>query len=274
MNTSIRLDEYFNRISYTGPREPDYDTLQSITGCHSGTITFENLDPFMGRPVFLNPELLQDKLVRSRRGGYCFEQNSLLRYVLEALGFKVTNLSARVLWGQEADQPLMPRTHMLLIVEIEDKDYLVDVGFGVMTPTVPLALNSQQPRETPLETFRLQQNDGLFLLQANLDNSWRNLYQFDLQPQLPVDYEVSNWYVSTHPDSRFVNSLILTMPGKDCRHTLQNNILTTHHISGEKDRKTLTSVDALLDCLQHTFGLQLPATLDLDRLSGLTGSRM
>ena len=66
---------------------------------HNGSIPFENLDPLMGIPVAdLGPAALTDKLVRRRRGGYCYEQNGLMGYVLAELGFGVERLAGRVVW--------------------------------------------------------------------------------------------------------------------------------------------------------------------------------
>ena len=113
----IDIDAYFERIGYTGDRAPTLDTLRAVHLRHAQTIAFENLNPLLKRPVRLDPASLEQKLIREGRGGYCFEQNLLLRHVLEALGFRVTGLIARVLW-YTTETPT-PRTHMVLRVEAE-----------------------------------------------------------------------------------------------------------------------------------------------------------
>src|SRR3954447_6785751 len=85
-----RLDGYLARIGYAGPRDATLTTLQAIVWHHVTTIPFENLDPFLGRPVLLDPDAVHAKLVDGGRGGYCFEQNGLLRTNLERLGFSTT----------------------------------------------------------------------------------------------------------------------------------------------------------------------------------------
>lgn len=95
---TIDLDAYFKRIGYEGVRQPTLDTLMAIQLRHTETIAFENLNSLMGWPVRLDAESLQQKLVRDGRGGYCFEHNLLLKHALDALGFRVTGLAARVLW--------------------------------------------------------------------------------------------------------------------------------------------------------------------------------
>ena len=97
------LDAYFARIGYRGPREATLDVLKQLHALHPRAIAFENLDSFLGRPVRLDLASLEQKLVHARRGGYCFEQNTLFWKVLTALGFSVTGLAARVLWNQPED---------------------------------------------------------------------------------------------------------------------------------------------------------------------------
>jgi arylamine N-acetyltransferase len=92
----LDLGAYFRRIGYEGPAAPDLATLRAIQRRQVGAIPFENLDPLTGRPVRLDLPSLEAKLVQGRRGGYCFELNSLLKAALEALGFAVIGLAARV----------------------------------------------------------------------------------------------------------------------------------------------------------------------------------
>jgi N-hydroxyarylamine O-acetyltransferase len=123
-NAPINLDAYFQRIGYTGDRSPTLATLQAIHQRHAQTIAFENLNPLSKQPVLLDLAALQQKLIHAGRGGYCFEQNLLLRSVLLALGFQLTSLSARVVWNMP-EGTIMPRSHMLLQVDIDGKFYIV-----------------------------------------------------------------------------------------------------------------------------------------------------
>ena len=116
---AIDLAAYFRRIGYPGDTAPTLDVLRAIQLRHSQTIAFENLNPLLRWPVRLDPESLEQKLVLGGRGGYCFEQNTLLRHVLERLGFRVRGLAARVLWNAPEDA-ITPRGHMLLRVDVEE----------------------------------------------------------------------------------------------------------------------------------------------------------
>src|SRR5262245_16699152 len=150
----VALDEYFARIQYTGGRQPTLDNLRQLHAQHTQFIPFENLDPFLGRPVRLDLPYLEQKLIRERRGGYCFEHNLLFAHVLRAMGYPVTGLAARVLLNQ-ADDAITPLSHMLLRVQVEGADYIADTGFGALTLTAPLRLEAGTEQSTPHESFRL-----------------------------------------------------------------------------------------------------------------------
>jgi N-hydroxyarylamine O-acetyltransferase len=260
---AIDLDAYFQRIGYIGERTPTLKTLQSIQQHHAQAIAFENLNPFLKQPVPLDLESLQQKLLHEGRGGYCFEQNLLLGSSLSALGFPVTNLAARVVWNLP-EGTITPRTHMLLQVDIDAEKYIADVGFGELTLTAPLSLTPDIEQSTPHEPFRLLASDHTYIMQAYIGHEWKSLYRFDLQEQQLPDYQVSNWYVSTHPNSLFVTTLIAGRPDSDCRYALQNNQLTTHYLDGRTERRVLSTVTELRTALEDVFDLKLPANANLD----------
>ncbi|QIR41442.1 arylamine N-acetyltransferase [Tolypothrix sp. PCC 7910] len=261
--TEINLDAYFQRIGYNGDRTPTLETLQAIHLHHTKAIAFENLNSFLKQPVLLDIASLQQKLIYENRGGYCFEQNSLLRSVLISLGFQVKNLSARVLWNLP-EGTITPRSHMLLLVNIDTEQYIVDVGFGGLTLTVPLSFTPNIEQSTSHEPFRLRWVDQTYIMQAYIGQEWKSLYRFDLQEQQLPDYQVSSWYVSTHPDSLFVTTLIAARPDVDCRYALRNNHLTTHYLHSGKEERILTTVKDLRTVLEDIFLLQLPAIAGID----------
>ena len=260
---SIDLEAYCRRIGYDGPREPDLATLRELHRRHATAIPFENLHTLMGERVALDPKSLERKLIHAGRGGYCFEQNRLVAEVLESLGYTVESLAARVVFNHE-DEPLGPRTHMVLLVHINGQTHVCDVGFGGLTLTGPLRLETDIEQETPHESFRLVRSDSIYSLQAKLGADWRTLYLFDLQAQLPIDFEVANHYVSTHRDSFFLTTLMAARPATGCRYGLFNTELTIRHTAGGADRTSLASVGELKDALADLFRIELPAGSKLD----------
>ena len=257
LDPAFDLSAYFARIGYDGPRTPTLETLRAIQLLHPQTIAFENLNPLLAIPVPLDIDSLQEKLIRSRRGGYCFEHNGLLLHALRALKFRVTGLAARVVWNQPDPSVMPARSHMVLKVELEEGTYIADAGFG-LSPTAPLRLVPDIAQETPHESFRLLKNDDLYTLQCNLKGEWTSFYLFDLQEQAPVDYQVANHYVSTWPTSHFVTSLIAARATADGRYGLRNNKLSIHRLTGESEQRVLTSAAEISAALKDLFGVVVP----------------
>lgn len=251
----IDVDAYFQRIGYTGAHAPTLEALRGIHLRHAETIPFENLNPLLKWPVSLDPVLLERKLVHDRRGGYCFEQNLLFRLVLEALGFKVTGLIARVLWY--APDAVTPRTHMVLRIEVGGETFLADVGFGSQTLTGPIRLVPEIAQDTPHGPFRLMPRGAEFVMEAEIRGAWKPLYRFELTEQHPVDYEVANWYTSTCPASFFTSTLIAARPAPGKRCALRDNDLGVHTPDGT-ERRLLTSAAEVRDALTNVFGIAVP----------------
>jgi len=255
---TIDLDGYFARIGYEGARSPTLATLNGIVNAHAQAIPFENLDVLLGLPIDLTPAALERKLIHARRGGYCFEQNSLLLYVLEQLGFEARPLSARVRYQRPRDYT-PPRTHVLVRVELEES-WLADVGVGSMSVTSALRLAETGPQKTPHETRRLLRENDRIYHQVLFGESWEDVAELTLEEMPLIDREVANWYTSAHPGSHFKNRLLVARALPDgARLGLLNRELTERHRDGTAERRVLTSPDELLAVLDERFGLSFPA---------------
>jgi len=262
MPASFDLDAYLDRIGYQGSRAPTLDTLEAVHALHPAAIPFENLNPLVGWPVPLDIESLQAKMILGRRGGWCFEHNTLFRCALDSLGFSVSNLAARVLWNAPAD-PIGPRSHMLLLVNLNGLPYIADVGFGGNVLTAPLRLEPHIGQSTPHESHRLLPIENGFVLEACVRDEWSSLYRFTLEPQFHSDYEVSNWYLCHHPSSFFRYMLLGARVKPEGRYALRNNALTIHG-KNETEKRTLPHAAALRACLETDLGLLLPQSPELD----------
>lgn len=250
------LDAYLERIGFTGARSATFDTLAALARAHAQAIPFENLAVLAtGAPDLALPAL-QHKLVARRRGGYCYEHNALLQAALQALGFDVLGLSARVRHGvpPEVDTP---RSHMVLLVRLQGRPLLVDAGFGSLTLTAPVRLDVDGPQRTPHEPVRtLPRADDTFELQALVGPAWQPLYRFDLVRQWPVDYVQQNWHTATRPGALFAHNLVVARPAPDGRHVLFNRTLTRRHPDGRADQRTIDSEAELERTLRVVFGLE------------------
>ena len=265
----FRLDAYLARIGFSGAVGPDFATLAALHSHHVDAIPFEGLDPFLGQPPNLDLASLQRKLVDSRRGGYCFEQNLLFKAALEAIGFKVIGLTARVLWMSPPDSPLRPKTHMLLKVDLPDGPRLADVGFGTCAMETPLTFQRDVEQHTRIGTYRLSEADGLLCLSAMQPAGWRRMYAFNLEPQIQSDYELGSWYASTHPSAPFSSTLILDRVSDDRRHRLVNRKLMILGRDGQPlEERMLGTAEDLRQALDATFNVTppVPATQVFARL--------
>lgn len=256
MTPALDLDAYFARIGYTGPREPTLSVLRALHALHPRAIPFENLDPLLGRVPKLDLDSLQAKLVRARRGGYCFEQNGLFLAVLRALGFEVAPLAGRVFWMRDAD-PAPPRTHMALRIDLPDGPWHADVGFGGMVQTAPLRLTPGLEQAAGDATFRFVSVGEELEVQALIAEGWTTMYRFGLTAQEPADYVMANWYVATHPASPFTNTLMAAFVGEDRRWSMRDNQLAIRWHDGRVEKSSPTAAE--LETLIHdTFGLGRP----------------
>ena len=259
----LDLDSYFERIHYAGPRSTSLETLRALQKLHPLSIPFENLDTLSGRPVKLDVASLEAKLVHGRRGGYCFEQNLLFKHALGALQFDATALAARVVWERPADE-VRARTHMVLLVALEGRRYVCDVGFGGLTPTGPIELTPGAEQQTPHETFRVVQAGSEFAVEARVRGQWKRLYRFDLQEQHQVDIELLNHYVMSHADSPMRSRLIAARVAPDRRFGLGNGVLSIHHLQGTSEQQRIGSVTELKRVLESTFGVDVPAGAEVE----------
>jgi len=249
-----QLSTYLARIGYTGAPAPTLATLVGVHEAHALAVPFENLDIQLGRRVTIDVEQLVDKIVVRRRGGYCFEQNTLFGAALEALGFGVTRLLARVHTGAP---PPTPRTHMVLEVAIGGEIYLADVGFGADGLYRPIPLVPGEHLSGG-DRYRLSVADGKHTLSLWRAGEWRDEYTFTREPQFAVDFEVANWFTSTHPASKFVQTLTAQKLEPARRWRLRDRDLILIE-GGVETRSRVDSPDELLEILRRTFGLEFPA---------------
>lgn len=239
-----------------GELRPDLETLYAVHRAHTAAITFESLDVLLGRPVALDVKSLEDKLVHGRRGGYCYEQNSLLAAALERIGFEVAGRGAR---NRTRGDSLLAVTHAVLVVTVEGEPWLCDAGFGHQGPREPVPLARPGVEVAQGEwTYRVrEEEDGILVLCLLREGIWRDLYAFSPQRYHPVDYVLLNHYSSTHPGSSFVGRLIVQLPGDAVRRALVGRELTRLHPDGRTERQ-FVGPDELLAVLDREFGLRLP----------------
>ncbi|MFF2744203.1 arylamine N-acetyltransferase [Kitasatospora sp. NPDC058048] len=258
----LDLDAYLKRIGYDGEHEPTLKVLRGLHAAHIATLAFENLEVVLGRPVRLDLESLQAKMVRRRRGGTCCEQTLLYAAALDALGFTFTATASRVRLGEER---VRPATHMSLRVELGGEDWFTDVGFGAEGILEPLRLRDGEIARQAGWTYGLVREAGptpgaagpLVLRRLRRDG-WFDLYAIGTEPRFPVDLTVTSHYTSTHSLSPFHDKLLVQRPGADQRLALDNTELVrlVPDRTAERRRIPARELPGLLD---EEFGVALDA---------------
>lgn len=251
----LDLDAYLDRIGYEGALGTDEPTLARMHEAHVGRIPFENLDVVRDLPIRLDGQALEDKLVRQRRGGYCFEHNLLFKAVLDRLGFASQILTARVRFGASG---INPRTHMLLKVETSNGAVIADVGFGAEGILRPLPLMPDIMTHVPGAAYRLRHEGHYWVLEGDVGgDAFIDYYAFTLEAYYPVDIELANHFIATHPASPFRRVVTAQLTRADDRRTLRGREFSRRQ-GGTVETRTIPDA-ALLATLETEFGLAFPA---------------
>ncbi|MFJ5310013.1 arylamine N-acetyltransferase [Streptomyces sp. NPDC088350] len=271
---ALDLDDYLAHIGWEGERRPGLATLRGVHLAHMRGIPFENLDALRRTAPSLELPDLMAKLVHSRRGGYCYEQNTLLATALRTLGFGVTLLAARVVVGADRVET-RPRTHMALLVEVpgDPQPYLADVGFGAigaLLEPVPLKTGTEfedagrrhrlvrAPYRGPLELWVLEAYAG-----DKDGGSWKAQYAFTLEPYEHVDFEVINWHIATNPRSPFTQRLFVQRVTPERHLLLHGRRLTETRADGEVHERELADEEEARLVLEVEFGVEAPEGMTL-----------
>ena len=267
----INIIKYFERIGYKGSTEVSVETLTAIHTHQVFSIPFENLAIHELTNVNntndfipLTEDALFQKLVVERRGGYCYENNELLALVLTQLGFKVDRLLARVLTTEN-----LPRSHKLLMVTIGASIWIADVGFGgygLLEP-IPLVINKEFTQYH--DRFKLDKQNDKYILQVSNENTWKDLYEFNLEVFQPVDYVPLSYHMSHNPKSFFVQNRVCVIATPNQRVTLYNFILKI--IRPERTETILLKSELeYFETLKKYFGINLNENMQLKSIDTQT----
>lgn len=253
MTGDLDLDAYFARIGWGGGTAPTLETLTGLLHAHTGAIPFENLDVLLRRPVRLDLEGLQDKLVQRRRGGYCFEHATLFAALLRRLGFSLATHAARVVVARPKEES--PRGHMFLTVNLDGERYVTDPGFAAYTARRPLPLRAGHPDGN--DAHILTQEDGRWTLHARRDGALVPGWITTLEEEHPVDFEMANHWTATCPSSHFTQMMMMSAATKTGRVNVVNRDVTVIGPDGAAKRE-LADRRELRALLADHFGFDLP----------------
>ena len=256
-------DAYLARIGYTGGRCADFPTLCSLMTCQLDAIPFENLDVFHGRlEPDLGTEALFDKLIRRRRGGYCFELNGLFWRLLEAMGFTCFCGIGRIAFGRGY---LTPPAHRVIFVEIGGIRYFCDVGFGGPIPASPLPMTEGVTHTCAAgRRYRFLRHGEETTLSVERDGEFVPMLIFDERPRDPVDFVPLNCFCARSPVQPFLGRQMIWRMARDGRRSIDGDLLRVTR-NGVTEETVLATEAALREALLTHFGIDYPGELRLWR---------
>ena len=222
----MNVQRILERIEYDKNTEVHIDTMGALQRQFMHNVPFENLDIHLARPIHLNADSVFEKIVTRGRGGFCFEVNELFLRLLQGLGFAATRAASTVLKnGGDAGAP-HPFDHETVIVDIDGRLWLADVGFG-HSPFAPLPLDSELPQQGEAGNFRLQHENNHYRLEwERQPGHWEALHRVDPTPRKWEEFAERSAYLQTAHDSNFTFKRLCTMPTERGRVTLSGNHLT------------------------------------------------
>lgn len=251
---NFSLQGYFDRIGFKGAPKADIATVAQIMRCQLFTVPFENLDVQAKKIVSLVPEEIVEKIVHRKRGGYCYEVNGLFAMAMQALGIRYQFVAARPMFYPAK----RPRTHMALVLTLDGKPWLCDLGFGSYGIRAPMSLDALDVEiKQDADTFMLTKtDDGVHVLRAWVDGQWTNQYGFDLSSQEWIDFAPANYLNSTHPDAIFVQKVVIVQFNEAGRKILVGDALKVI-AHGRTEQRTIAPEERGA-VLAREFGLAMP----------------
>jgi len=256
----MHAEDHLKRIGYTGSREPSAETLRQLHRAHMFSVSFENLDIPLGHPIILSLPSFFDKIVRRRRGGFCYELNGLFAWLLEELGFPVVMLSARVF---EHGEPGPEFDHLVLLIELEER-LIADVGFGDSF-IEPLRLDAGEEDVQHGTAYRLTGSEAERILQRRPESAWESQYVFSLASRRLADFSAMCLHQQTSPESSFTQKSVCSLATPEGRITLSNNrfIVTA---DGRREERAVADEEEYRALLRTHFGIDLGEGARIDRL--------
>lgn len=260
---TLDLQLYLNRLGIKHSLTCNENSLFEIQTHQLKTLAFENLDCLMDKEILLNTAHLQDKIIAGKRGGYCFELNSLLLEGLKIVGYEARPILSRVMYRGTG---INPKTHIFIMVSLNNKKYIVDAGFGgpgIFTP-MPFELDRIDSQINGQFKIEADKEFGYILKKETSEKGvWQNVYAFTEDQVYPADLAMSNFYTSKVPDSHFRHNLIAALFTEQGRLTLLNRRFSTVLNNGHVDIQEIATEQELRQIVTTKFNLKIPSDLSL-----------
>ena len=252
MLTKQQISDYLRRIGVSAPIENTMVQLDKLQLAHLQSVPFENLDIGLGNEILLNKFDIFNKVIYQKRGGFCYELNYCFYLLLVSLGFNVSLISGRVFNGSQYGEEF---DHLLLLVELDDKRVIADVGFGDSSLKTVM-LNGTVSHDCYARYRITQDNADYYLQKSDLTEGWQPQYKFTLTARRLNDFSDMARYHQSAPESPFTQRSTCTIATPEGRLTISNHklIKTQNNVKSEQVIKTANQYCTKLDTL---FGITL-----------------
>lgn len=248
----MMMNQYLQRIDVNSTIKSDLKTLKLIQKQHLLTVPFENLDIHLNNPIKTDFDSLFEKIVNQKRGGICYELNGLLYFLLKEIGFTVRIVGAKV----EKEGTYFD--HMLLVVTIGYKEYLVDVGYGDNF-FEPLVFKTDYVQKDVKGLYRIVKLDKIHYKLSKLsekNNNYEVEYIFKNTEKTIEDFKDRMDYYIYSDHSIFKKNLFCSLEMIGGRISLKQDKFI---ITQENDRTTqeVNSKSQFIDLLDEQFKIYL-----------------
>lgn len=248
------IGTYFERLGIAGVA-PTVEGLAALQGAQMRAITFENIDPLLGKLPDVRLEAVYDKLVVSGRGGYCFELNTLFEWTMQTVGFDTRRVLCRVRNGAAQGGP---RSHLAFVVTINGDEWLADTGFGGPGASVPLRIAETQVQDAPTGKYRFWRDPeaGETVLDREGSDGWFSLFGFDDARATDADIASANFVCARAETAPFPWNLMMSRHLHDGRLSLFNTAFRSER-SGKVEKRIIENPEQLHALLTGDFALPL-----------------
>lgn len=260
-----KVAAYLSRIGADGLTEVSVENLAVLQRTHLMAVPYENYDIWKSQSAPLAYDVLFDKIVLRRRGGYCFELNGLFAWLLRELGYEVEEYFGR--WLKDEPLKVPARRHRILKVTVEGREFIADVGVGQRTFMTPLEFVYDKVQNREGVDYRIVKNErGESVVEFMSEGKWISVYSFDSAPQAPIDFTYVHYFCSNEPTSVFRNNLFVHLPSVDGRKSIATvqdpeTGLMVEKLSisfgGHSESKFLRTENALKEALAEHFGVKV-----------------
>ena len=297
----MNIDKYLERINCSNLRDNTLQSLSKLQRNHVINVPFENLDIHLGKHIdCFDLEKIYEKVVVKKRGGFCFELNSLFAWLLGQLAFKYDFIGCSVYSLQTcAWSPWL--SHVALLVHLNSEtSYLTDVGFTRNFRT-PLKFKLDQIQTDATGFYKIVRNaddtDESFIIlrcikqifnvptvdayngssgggsgggevnhpPGGVDADWKPLYKFKKMPRKLEDFREMANFVQTIEFPRFFYNSITAIHTTYSVLTLRGfDLCETSFFDSVQKTSTHSKLtrSEVFEALKNIYGLYIDAEFE------------